>query len=253
MRISMYKAQIDAEMAKVEINNSKVKFLEALINANQASVNLYKTQIEAETAKLEVDRVRATVYESQTRGFTATVDAYRARWEGYTAQVKGQEAKAQVYAEQVRGYLGSVQAYTAEATAYEARVRGLAARTEAVATSNKSLLNTWTAKAEGLLKAFGYNMEAYKTEWSAAVEQLRIQATYWATSMEQIRSFNSTQTQQQMEMGRENLSQWTVRLESAVRAAQGLQQVGAVYAATAGSVMSGVTSLAAMTEQVAAS
>jgi hypothetical protein len=251
-RITMYKAQIEAELAKTEIDKATVAILEAIINANQASVNLYKAQIEGETAKLEIDRTRATIFEAQTRGFVAQVEAYRARWDGYSSQVKGQEAKAQVYAEQVKGYVGLVDAYRAKAGAYEARTRGFAARTDAASKSNVSQLAAWTAKAEGLLKAYGYNMEAYRTQWTAAVEQMKIQSTYWQSSMESIRAFNTTLSQQQMELGRENLAQWSVRLESTVRAAQGLQAVGNVYAQTAGSIMAGVTSLAAITEQVAA-
>lgn len=253
LRIEIFKAQIEAEMAKVNIDKAVVEMLNALINANQASVNLYKAQVEAETAKLEVDRTRAVIFEAQTRGFVAQVDAFRARWEGYSAQVKGQEAKAQVYESQVKGYLAGVQAYAAKAQAYEAKTRGFAARTDAISKGNVAQLTAWTAKADGLLKAYGYKIEAYKTQWSAAVEQMKIQTVYWQSSVESIRAFNTTLSQQQMEMGRENLAQWSSRLESSVRAAQGLLQVGAVYATTAGSVMSGVTSLASITEQVEAS
>lgn len=252
MRVNLYRAEIEAEMAKTEINKSVVAMYEAIINANQATVNLYRAQIEGETAKLEVDRTRATIFEAQTRGFVAQVEAYRARWEGYTAQVKGQEAKAQVYAEQVKGYLALVQAYAAKASAYESRTRGYVAKVDAISKSNIAQLAAWTAKADGLLKVYGYHTEAYRTQWTAAVEQMKVQATYWQASVESIRAFNSTRTQQQMELGRENLAQWATRLESAVRAAQGLAQVGAVYATTSASVMSGVTSLAAITEQVAA-
>jgi len=250
--IEIYKAQISAEMAKLEINKSKIMMFEALINANNSSVMLYKTQIEAETAKLEVDRTRAVIFEAQVRGFVAQIEGYRARWEGYKAQVEGQQAKANIYESQVRGFLANVQAYAAKAGAYESRVRGYAARTDAISKSNIAELSSWTAKAEGLLKAFGTEMEAYKTEWSAAVEQVRIQSVYWQSGVESIRAFNSTQVQQQMEMGREHLAQWVQQLEGSLRAADGLRAVAGIQGQLAGSVMSGVTSLASITEQVVA-
>jgi hypothetical protein len=252
-QVRLYEAQIRAELAKTEINKSKVDVLNALANANRALVEMYKTQIEGETAKLEVDRVKAQIFEAQTRAYVGQIEAYRAQWDGYKASVEGQVAVANVYTAQVQGYKAQVEAFTARAQAYESQVRAVGVRAQAVATSNKAQLDAWTAQADGQLKAFGYEMDAYRIEWSAAVERMKIQSTYWQLSVEEIRAHNSTHLQQQLEAGREHLAQWTAQLEGALRAAQGLTSVAQVATGLASSAMAGVTSFAGLTEQVIAS
>lgn len=252
-QVQLYEAQIRAELAKTEVNKAKVEMIRALAEANNAVVNLYKTQIEAESLKLEIDRVRAQIFEAQTRGYVAQVEAFRARWEGYKYQVEGQLAKAQIYESQVKGYLADVQAFLANAQAYDSQVKGYSAKVDATAKINDSLLRSWTAKADGQLKAFGYGMQAYATEWTAAVEQLKIQSTYWQASMESVRAFNSTFLQQQMETGREHLTQWVQQLEGSLRSAQGLTAVAGISQNLASSMISGVTSLAAVTQSSIAS
>lgn len=249
-RIRIFEAQVRAELAKTEVNKSVAEVLGALANANQAIVGMYKAQIEGETAKLEIDKVKVQIYEAQMRGFVAGVEAYKARWDGYTSEVNGSLAQAKLFESQVVGYKAQVEAYTAQAQAYESRTRGLAMRADAISKSNAANLNSWTAEADGVLKSFGYEMDAYKTQWTAEVERLKIEAGYWAVGQETIRAFNSTNAQLQMEAGREHLQQWVQQLEGYLRAAQGLGALAGTSAQLAGSVLAGVTSFAGITESI---
>lgn len=252
-RIRIYEAQIRAELAKVEVNKGVVDMITAFAQANNAIVQMYKAQIEGETAKLEIDRIKVLVYEAQMRGYVAQVEAYKARWEGYTAEVNGQLAVSKLYESQVVGYKAEIDAFIGKATVYEARTRALAERADAISKTNSANLNSWTAEMDGTLKAFGYDMDVYKTQWLAEVERLKIEASYWAVGMETIRAFNSTNAQLQMEMGREHLAQWVQQLEGNLRAAQGLTSVASTSSALAGSVLSGVTSFAGLTESIISS
>jgi hypothetical protein len=243
-RVRVYEAEIRAELAKTEVDKAYVQVLTAITNANSTIASMYKTQIEAETAKLEIDKVHAQLYEAQIRAYVGQVDAYRARWDGYGSEVRANLATAQVYESQVRGYTAGVDAYRAEAGAYEAKVRGFAAMTDAIARSNEANLRAWTAEIEGLLKVFGTEMEAYKAEWQATIEKVRVQSVYWQSNVESLRAYNSTETQIQMEQGREHLTQWVQQLEAALRAAQSLSQLSSVSGSLAQSALSGITGFA---------
>ena len=243
-KVQLYEAEIRAELAKTEVNKSVVAVLDSIVRANMSIVQMYKTQIDAETAKLEVDRVRTLLYESQVRGYVGTVDAFRARWDGYKSEVEGGLAQSQVYEAQVRGYSANVGAYSAEVAAYGESCRAVGIRAEATSKSNQAELAAWTAKADGLLRAFGENMRAFATEWQAKVAEAQINAEYYKANVGAITAYNATNIQQQMEMGRQHLVQWQTQLESALRAAQGLKEISAVWQNVASSSLSGLTAFA---------
>jgi len=243
-KVQLYEAEIRAELAKTEVNKAVVAVLDSIVRANLSIVQMYKTEIDAETAKLEVDRVRALLYESQVRGFVGTVDAFRARWDGYKSEVGATLAQAQVYESRVRGYSAGVGAYSAEVAAYGEYCRSVGIRADATAKSNQAELAAWTAKADGLLRAFGENMRAFATEWQAKVAEAQINAEYYKANTAAITAYNATNIQQQMEMGRQHLVQWQTQLESALRAAQGLKEIGAVWQNIASSSLSGLTAFA---------
>ena len=243
-KVQLYEAEIRAELAKTEVNKSVVAVLDSIVRANQSIVQMYKTQIDAETAKLEVDRVKALLYESQVRGYVGTVDAFRARWDGYKSEVEATLAQSQVYEAQVRGYSAGVGAYSAEVAAYGESCRAVGIRAEAIGKSNQAELAAWTAKADGLLRAFGENMRAFATEWQAKVAEAQINGEYYKANVGAITAYNATNIQQQMEMGRQHLVQWQTQLESALRAAQGLKEISAVWQNIASSSLSGLTAFA---------
>lgn len=247
-QVRLYEAEIRAELAKNEINKAHVEILTAVVNANNSLVNLYKARIEGETAKLEIDRVRAQIYEAQVRGYVGRIEGYKARWSAFESEVRANLATAQVYESEVRGYVGQADAFRAQVGAYEAQVRAVGVQTDAIARINEANLRAWTAKADGMLRAFSSEMQAYATEWQAAVEQVKVRSSFWAVALEQIRGMNNSQIAQDSERGREHLTQWQGQLEGALRAAEGLTHFAAVVSSLAQSTLSGVTSFAGLIE-----
>ena len=243
-KIQLYEAEIRAELAKTEVNKAKVSVIQTIAQANLAIVQAYKAQIDGETARLEADRVRAIVFEAQMRGFTGTVEAYRARWEGYGKEVDARLAQSRLYESKVHGYSAKVGAYAEEVRAYSERVRAVGVKAEAISKSNVANLASWTAEADGLLKAFGENMRAFATEWQAKVEEARVNAQYYQANVGAITAYNNITTQQQMEMGRQHLAQWTGQLEAALRAAAGLGQLAGITQNAASASLSGLTAFA---------
>lgn len=109
--IEVYRAQLEGEKIKGELNQQKVAIYTAQISAVQAMAEFYRTQISAVQAQADIER---TVIER----FRGEVDAYSARWRAFGEQVGA--FKAQMEAENIKAtvHRSLVDAYTAKVQAW---------------------------------------------------------------------------------------------------------------------------------------
>jgi outer membrane murein-binding lipoprotein Lpp len=215
-----------------------------VVAANQSIIAMYKAQIDAETAKIEYSRVQAQIFGEIVRAYVAQVEGWKAEWDAYKSKVEGQLAKVKLYSSQVEAFTARVQAFKADADAYASQVQGIAAEADAIAKINKANLDAWTAEVDGLLKIDAGNIDVFKVQWQSAVEQVKTNLEYWKAQNELQQRNRDREANLMIEERREALSDWQQRMQALLQAANGMATASGVAAQLAGSTMSGITSFA---------
>lgn len=247
-RVRMFEAEIRAEQAKAEIDTAYVGILRAVADVNGATAQMYKHQVEAALAPLEVGRLRLQVFEAQARAYAAEVGAYEARWRGYTAEVEGELGKFKAYEAQVSGYVAQVQAFRAQIDSYVAQVNAAAATNTAVGARNESLTRTYAAQADAAIKNYEGLVAGYSAQSSAVIKTGEIEVEYWRTKANLIFQEFNVAVQQMFEYAREQMNLFRGQMEAAINAANGLAHASQVAGNLAGGAMQGLTSFAGILE-----
>jgi hypothetical protein len=243
-QVRVYESAIRAELAKTEVNKNTVEVLTAAVNANRSMAEMYKYQVDAAIAPLEVAKVNATIYESRVRayaaqvnGFDAEVNAYRGKVEGALGSFRAYEAQASAYAARASGYRAQVDGLIAPITA-------TTDYNKAVSDSNNAKLREYSTKAEIAIKNFEGLVAGYTAESNAIVKQAEIEVEYWRTQSSLIfQEFNAA-LNQTFEFAREQMNLFRGQMEAAISAANGLAHAANVAGNLAGGAMSGLTSFA---------
>lgn len=157
LELQKFKAELDAEISKGQINEQRLKVFLGLYDGLKADAELYKAemqgaQLESELQRNEVDKFKAGV---QAAG--EMIQADKLRYDVYESRVKGETAKAQLLEAQGR--------------AYSAYVSGKVARSEIDVKNQQAELQVLDLQ----LRAFLGNLERDKVQLQA--ESAAIQAT----------------------------------------------------------------------------
>lgn len=96
-KIEVFKAQLDGERLRGEINDQRVRLYSEQIRAINLMADFYRTQVEAVKAKADVQRLVFDRYKTAMDGFDSRWKAYVSEWQGYTAGVEGEGKRADLY------------------------------------------------------------------------------------------------------------------------------------------------------------
>lgn len=113
-QVEVYRAQIEGEKAKGEINEQRVRVYVEQVRTLNAMADFYRAQVEGVKAQADVQR---SVIES----FKAEVEAYGARWdafgkevEAYKAMVEAENVKSGVHRNLVDAHVARVSAWSTQ-------------------------------------------------------------------------------------------------------------------------------------------
>lgn len=109
-KLDMYRAQIEAEQLKGEINKDTVALYEAQWGAVKTMADAYATRVEAVKAEVDVRLAPIESFKAETQAYAALLDAQAKRWDGYRTSVEAESAKAGVYQQAVQAYATRTQA-----------------------------------------------------------------------------------------------------------------------------------------------
>lgn len=79
--IEVYKAQIEGELARGQVNEQRVRLYEGLLRGIGVLVDIYRSRMDAVKAQTDADR-------NIVERFKAEVDAYDSRWRAHTAEMQ---------------------------------------------------------------------------------------------------------------------------------------------------------------------
>lgn len=170
-KLEIFKAQIDAERLKGEINQQAVAIYEQRVRALLAHVEIYKAQIDAVRAQGEANAQQIEAYRTTVQAYAERVRAHTAIWDGYRSRVDAELAKGRVYETLTNAYATRVRAWsdvqTSRAQQQTAQVR-----------MRELELQGWRGQVDTFVALVGAERERVTTElgiFNGLIERFRAQ------------------------------------------------------------------------------
>ena len=157
LELEKFKAEIEAEIAKGQLNEQRLKMFLGLYEALKVDAELYKTEMEGAQLESTLQRNEVDKFKASVQAVAETIQADKLRYDAYESRVKGETAKAQLLESQAR--------------AYSAYVSGKVARSEIDVKNQQAKIQVQDLQ----LRAFLGNLERDKVKMQA--ESAAIQAT----------------------------------------------------------------------------
>ena len=129
--VAVFKAQIEAEIAKGQINEQRMKLFVAMYEGVKADAEVYKAEVQGAMAAAEMQRSTVEVYKAQVQASLEALQRDKLVFEGYEAQIKGEAAKAAMFEANARGYAAYVSGVEANARVAVQQHQGALASFEA--------------------------------------------------------------------------------------------------------------------------
>lgn len=114
-RVSLFNAEMQAYQIDAQVWRSEIE-------GELAQLEVFRAQIQAEQLRGEINLQNVQIYTQRVQAVTAQADLYRARVTGVQAQAQANESQAQAYSARVSGYAEQVRAYEAQWDAFSKQV-----------------------------------------------------------------------------------------------------------------------------------
>jgi hypothetical protein len=96
-KVEVFRAQIEGERARGEINEQRVRLYVGQLQGVQALADFYRTQVEAVKVQADVQMQAVERYRTEVQAYTARWDAHATEWKGYIASVDGEGKRADIF------------------------------------------------------------------------------------------------------------------------------------------------------------
>ncbi len=113
-RVEIYRAQIEGEKVRGELNTQKVQVYSEQIRALQVMADFYKTRVEAVQVETETNRQVILTFQAQVDAYGKRWDAFRSQLDAYRADVDGQKARADIFESQTNAFATRITAWDRE-------------------------------------------------------------------------------------------------------------------------------------------
>lgn len=107
IEVDRFKAQVDVELAKAEVDKAAVERYRVQVQAVQLVADFYRTQLEGAKVTADIEALNLQAFRAEVDAFSASVAAKRAEYDAYEAGVRGETAKVDAYRAQVDGFRAS--------------------------------------------------------------------------------------------------------------------------------------------------
>lgn len=184
-KVEVYKAELDGEKIKADINSSMVQQYKAEIEGSMAVVEIYKAQISGAQVLMGLEKSKLEAAGEQVRAFVASINAETAKVEIYKAGISAEATK-------MEGYKSLTQAYQAKAGAQAEKARVAVARIDTITRAKgiewegyKARLGAESARIDALGKQSGVLSDAYRAGAAATTAKAEMSAKLWEAQIRQ--------------------------------------------------------------------
>jgi hypothetical protein len=191
--VAYFNAQLEKVKTDQAVYETQARVFEILVRSKVEELNVYRAQLEAERLKGELDRIKIEQYKAQIDGVRAAaeifnlrmrsaeiqqgierlkLEAYRSEIDAYVAKIHGSEIKLRAYEAQIRGEEAKGRVFETQARAYDSQVRGK----EAAANIARLKVESQVQAAHGQIEVYNGQLTAYKTKYDAGmgIQKLRL-------------------------------------------------------------------------------
>lgn len=166
--------------AQLAVYQTDAQVFRELIQAELAKLELYKAELDGQRLRGEINTQLVQIYEQRIRALLARVEIYKAENDAVKTQVDVQTAQVEAYRATVQAYAERVQARTAAFDGYRARVEAEGAKASAakiVADIYQSRVQGWSVEQESIGRQQQIRLEQKRLEldgWKGEIELSRV-------------------------------------------------------------------------------
>lgn len=96
-KVELFRAQLEGERVRGELNRQRVAVYEAQISAVNTLAQFYKTQVEAVEVQARINMQEIERYKADISAYETRWNAHVAEWRGYGAAIEGESKRVDVY------------------------------------------------------------------------------------------------------------------------------------------------------------
>ncbi len=241
LELQEFKAQLDGEIAKGQINDQRLKAFLGQYEGVKADIEVYKSEVQGAQLESELQRNEVENYKTGVQATAETISADKLRYEAYESRVKGETAKAGLLESQARGYSAyvsgkaaradiSIKNQQAELAQMDLGLRAYMAQLE----RDKVRLQAESAAISANADAHRANTARYTAQVGAETAIAELQNKAYEA---QIRSNIALY---EVEM-RKHMADMEQLMRAASLQADGLKAIGQMYSTLAAGAMAGVS------------
>lgn len=247
--IEVYKAQIEGERVRGEINVQQIQLYQSQINAALSLIEVYRAKLEGARVQTEVERNKIETYKARVDAFGAVVQAKRTEYDGYSTAVQAEVAKTGIYETTVRAYAARVDAYGKRVTANVEATRAFTEAERLKVEQQDSRIRSYVAQVEAERSRIGALADVYESSGrvfaaQASAEESRISAISKKVDLEVAAGRAETDLQLT-----KMTSQAQIAIQASAQAIEAMKAVSSVQIQLAAGAMSAVNTGAAISGQ----
>lgn len=233
-KVELFRAQLSAEEAKVNINRALVERYKAEIDGALANVQVYSARVDAARTLVDMEKTKIEAGGERIKAFVATVNAETAKIDLYKAQVSAEETKQKAYGEQVRAYAAKVSAQAERVRANVAEFQGRVTAKQAEWDGWRYKLQSATTKAEIAARKSSIMIDGYRASAQAAEAQAASVMRRWEADIKQYEASKELTFRVQSANANATMHAYDARMEAAkVGLATASQQLASAWASVA--------------------
>jgi len=248
-KIEIFKAQIEGEKLKGDINEQNIRIYTAQIEGVKVNVELYKDLVQAVSERFKAESIKVDIFKSEIDAYSAQVAAKAAEFNMYSDQVKAEGFKVDVFDSQVKAFTSRIQAY---ASSTDAKTKVLGASVDIEELKIK--------KYEADIDAFIKQVQADQIVFSSAVDIYKGEAELYLADIGLNKAKAELDIKDSENIIAQNKYAADVGIENAKVSLEGLKgsymaqleakkAAGSIYSTLSSSALSGIHVSAAVSSQ----
>jgi hypothetical protein len=250
-RAELYKAQIEGELAKGQINEQAIRRYEAQLRTIGVLTDIYKVSVDAVKARGEINVQRLEAKRTEVQVFAEQVRGYSAAWDGFKAQVEGELGNVRMAELATNRFATLTGAWQTQNNVAVARLQSQLAsenfklqQGEADLRRYLAQIQAQTARVDSDAKALSAESQVYSAAGQIALAQSNAQDRQLQTQIATIRA------DAELQLKRGEMST-TVAIQRAQLILDSMKSLGTIAAQLAASAMSAVNLSASISENTA--